>query len=141
VFLTKKSSLLTVQDFLLLEKDLPPSRDKSFTLKASLSYWDHVVEYSALAKRGWVLQERMLALRTLFWTEDGLFWQCNGFRAAEFGTTLEWIGFRPQFPSLQQLATDLKKDHSTSLYQRHDEAVIPDADFPNNPYPGTKILE
>ncbi|KAL9116061.1 MAG: hypothetical protein Q9227_000429 [Pyrenula ochraceoflavens] len=35
------------------------------------------VIYSPLAKRGWALQERILAPRTLYFTRAGMFWECR----------------------------------------------------------------
>ena len=37
-----------------------------------------------LSKRGWVLQERMLSSRVLFWTQDALFWECPETHASEY---------------------------------------------------------
>jgi hypothetical protein len=38
---------------------------------------DHVIE-SDLGKRGWVLQERALAKRTIFFAEKQSYWECGG---------------------------------------------------------------
>ena len=48
-----------------------------FILEGKIPDRQIVVENSPLSKRGWVLQERMLASRTLFCTTEGLFWHCG----------------------------------------------------------------
>jgi hypothetical protein len=40
-------------------------------------------EHAPLCLRGWALQERILSLRTLYFSEQ-LFWECHGGMAAEF---------------------------------------------------------
>jgi len=62
-----------VENYFLTDVNRGPGNDNPVILEAILPNWNIAVENSALAKRGWVLQERMLASRTLFWTEDGLF--------------------------------------------------------------------
>ena len=42
------------------------------------------VELSTLNTRGWVMQERILAARTIFFTEEGIFWQCAESSSSEF---------------------------------------------------------
>jgi hypothetical protein len=37
-----------------------------------------------LSKRGWVLQERMLASRTMSWTDHGIFWLCGEKHTSEY---------------------------------------------------------
>ena len=73
-------------------------------LAATLPHWDTIVESSPLSRRGWVLQERMLASRTLFWTADGLFWQCGELDTSEYNH-LE----RPSIWRYTKLPTLVKK--------------------------------
>jgi len=46
--------------------------------------WLQHVQGSPLSSRAWVLQERLLAPRTLHCTAQGFFWECSGLRASEF---------------------------------------------------------
>ncbi|KAH7390220.1 heterokaryon incompatibility protein-domain-containing protein, partial [Cadophora sp. MPI-SDFR-AT-0126] len=50
--------------------------DRGLILQPSLDHWYSSVELSTLSTRGWVMQERILAARTIFFTEEGIFWQC-----------------------------------------------------------------
>ena len=83
--------------------------------------WLQHVQGSPLSSRAWVLQERMLATRTLHCTLQGLFWECSELRASEY----EPLGCSPDYTmrdhgllSLNQLKT---KDSSfiTGAYWRH----------------------
>ncbi|KAI8716909.1 HET domain-containing protein [Fusarium sp. LHS14.1] len=46
---------------------------------------------SPLLKRGWCFQERLLARRTIYWSRNGVFWNCIGDNAtrSEFSTRCE----------------------------------------------------
>lgn len=46
--------------------------------------WLQHVQWSPLSYRAWVLQERLLAPRTLHCTVQGLFWECSELRASEY---------------------------------------------------------
>jgi len=48
-----------------------------------LNIWKKGVEESPLGLRGWVLQERVLAPRTLHFGETQMFWECNELCACE----------------------------------------------------------
>ena len=39
--------------------------------------WERIVKRSNLQKRGWSLQETSLAVRVIYYDENGLFWQCR----------------------------------------------------------------
>ncbi|GAB7342612.1 hypothetical protein MBLNU457_g0783t1 [Dothideomycetes sp. NU457] len=67
-------------------------------LTATDPLFNIAVENSTLSKRGWALQERLLSLRTLFWTEDGLFWECGQEVYAEHAAD-RFFG-EPSFPQL-----------------------------------------
>lgn len=73
--LKRDAALLPVSDFILTKTNTPSKHDlqNTLTLKATLPDWTISVEDSALAKRGWALQEHSLSRRMLFWTKDGLF--------------------------------------------------------------------
>ena len=45
--------------------------------------WISSVDMSPLSARGWVIQERLLAPRTLFFTKSQLFWECTRCKACE----------------------------------------------------------
>ncbi|KAG4443507.1 hypothetical protein IFR05_000980 [Cadophora sp. M221] len=58
--------------------------DQGLILHPSLDHWYSSVELSTLSTRGWVMQERILAARTVFFTEEGIFWQCAKKSSSEF---------------------------------------------------------
>jgi hypothetical protein len=43
----------------------------------------YAVNYSNLSTRGWILQERLLARRTIHWSKYEVFWECNELDASE----------------------------------------------------------
>ncbi|CAG8954245.1 hypothetical protein HYFRA_00005865 [Hymenoscyphus fraxineus] len=45
--------------------------------------WDNEVERAPLSQRGWVLQERLLAPRTLHFGDTQIFWECRELHACE----------------------------------------------------------
>lgn len=56
------------------------------------------ISSSVLSTRGWVVQERALACRTVHFTDQQIYWECNHHVACEtfpYGTTDEW---KYQFP-------------------------------------------
>ena len=55
--------------------------------------WLQHVQRSPLSSRAWVLQERLLAPRTLHCTMQGFFWECSELRASEY----EPLGVRPDY--------------------------------------------
>jgi hypothetical protein len=48
-----------------------------------LSFWTHRVDEAPVNKRGWVLQERLMAPRVLHFCRDQVAWECCEFEAAE----------------------------------------------------------
>ncbi|KZL88276.1 heterokaryon incompatibility protein [Colletotrichum incanum] len=48
-----------------------------------LNFWGNGIDQCPLNKRGWVLQERLLAPRVLHFAKDQLFWECREHAAAE----------------------------------------------------------
>ncbi|KAF2995832.1 hypothetical protein E8E13_002243 [Curvularia kusanoi] len=61
-----------------------------YQLLARIPEWYDVDTESPLSERGWVLQERMLATRTIYWTADGMFWQCEERMDNECSSLVEW---------------------------------------------------
>lgn len=45
--------------------------------------WDICVEQDALSERAWVLQERLLSCRTIFFGSQQMFWECKTKRASQ----------------------------------------------------------
>ncbi|KAL0929835.1 tol-like protein [Colletotrichum truncatum] len=77
----------------------------------------HVIDGS-LNKRGWVLQERALARRTLYFTESQTYWECGGGIRCETFTKLEnniaaFLG-DPRFP---EVAMRSSRGERIYLYQ------------------------
>lgn len=48
-----------------------------------LSFWDELVETAPVNRRGWVLQERLMAPRVLHFCRDQIAWECAEFEDAE----------------------------------------------------------
>jgi hypothetical protein len=107
LFYRAECSSWPVQDYALINETCSSNRR---TLKATIPDWNIVVESSALSKRGWVLQERLSASRTLFFTEEGVFWQCNEAKASECETefTIVSPGLKKGYPSVQEIAAEIK---------------------------------
>lgn len=62
--------------------------------------WQHHVLSSPLHQRGWVLQERLVASRTLHFTGHQIFWQCTTHQACEtFPEGL--LAYPDQLPPIQ----------------------------------------
>ncbi|KAF1930869.1 HET-domain-containing protein [Didymella exigua CBS 183.55] len=103
------------RNHILTQHQVPQlTRRNDIVLEASLPKWTAAVERSALARRGWALQERMLASRKLFWTADGLFWECGELRASEYGPIELDLD---EFPTLLELAASIQG--RSSLWQRN----------------------
>jgi hypothetical protein len=51
--------------------------------------WNTSVEDDALSSRGWVLQERLLSCRTVFFDRHQLFWECKTRRASQLDNHLK----------------------------------------------------
>lgn len=52
-------------------------------IAGSPSHWDQGVTQAPLNRRGWVLQERVLSPRTVYFSTTQLFWECRELRASE----------------------------------------------------------
>jgi hypothetical protein len=56
------------------------------------------VDQSELNKRGWVLQERALSRRTVYFTEKQSYWECGGGVRCETMTKMKkWVSPSPFF--------------------------------------------
>jgi hypothetical protein len=86
-----------------------PSRNGVSILHYQLydpNLWNSEVETAKLNTRAWVVQERMLSSRTLFFTKTQLFWECRCKRACEefpLGYPVEYFAKPPwtfELPSL-----------------------------------------
>lgn len=97
-----------VRDYLLSRNDDPGTEDENILLDAIVLEWYGAVEDSVLLKRGWVLQERMLASRTLFWTEVGVFWECNELRRSEYKDEYDDFDGSPSHLQLSGLVKNIK---------------------------------
>lgn len=84
---------------------------RGITLHPQVDHWYSSVELSTLSTRGWVMQERILAARTIFCTEEGVFWQCAEKSSSEFkeNVTTNWEGKKSPKASKPRF-NDLVKD-------------------------------
>ena len=48
-----------------------------------LSFWARTIDDAPVNRRGWVLQERMMASRVIHFCENQIAWECNHLEAAE----------------------------------------------------------
>ena len=70
----------------LIGSERPGSMDKDQLIRCTiidLSFWNELVEEAAVNRRGWVLQERLMAPRVLHFCRDQIAWECAGFEDAE----------------------------------------------------------
>jgi Heterokaryon incompatibility protein (HET) len=68
----------------------------------SMDIWTDDIERASLNQRGWVLQERLLAPRTLHFAAQQIFWECNEMNACEiYPKELPSIYFLHRQPSLR----------------------------------------
>ncbi|KAL2065728.1 hypothetical protein VTL71DRAFT_3398 [Oculimacula yallundae] len=82
-----------------------------FILEPKVEHWYSSIERSVISTRGWVMQERILAARTIFCTEDGVFWQCAEKSSSEFTSdaSTEWKDgdhLKPSKPKFAALVKD-----------------------------------
>ncbi|KAH9213812.1 hypothetical protein DL95DRAFT_409975 [Leptodontidium sp. 2 PMI_412] len=81
LFAVREAAQIPVSRILLTEGG---RSDRGLILHPNLDHWYSSVELSTLSTRGWVMQERILAARTIFFTEEGIFWQCAEKSSSEF---------------------------------------------------------
>lgn len=65
-----------------ISKNSQGSLSVDFTV-VSMDLWTDDIERAQLNQRGWVLQERLLAPRTLHFAAQQIFWECNEMNACE----------------------------------------------------------
>jgi hypothetical protein len=110
-FYRREAAQWTVRDYNLFDERQAQEPQNPVIMEATLPRWDKAVENSVLSKRGWVLQGRMTACRTLFWTEDGLFWECSERRTSEYGAMSKSVY---EYPNLSEVVRGLGNDSSIS---------------------------
>ena len=54
-----------------------PASGSTFYLCNAIDNFDNDVEHGELNKRGWILQERALSRRTIYFTEKQTYWECG----------------------------------------------------------------
>ncbi|KAK0105330.1 hypothetical protein ONS96_004725 [Cadophora gregata f. sp. sojae] len=81
LFTLRQAAELSASRILFIEGD---KSDRGLILQPSLDHWYSSVKLSTLSTRGWVMQERILAARTIFFTEEGIFWQCADRSSSQF---------------------------------------------------------
>ncbi|KAK7903373.1 hypothetical protein LTR67_001392 [Exophiala xenobiotica] len=86
---------------------------KSFLIN-DLQLWRGELIHMPLTTRGWVLQEEILAPRTVYFGARQVLWECSGFRACETYPTMQ-----PKRPV--EIPPDVDKDR----YFLHDEEIGP----------------
>ncbi|KAK5214989.1 hypothetical protein LTR72_011922 [Exophiala xenobiotica] len=84
LYMRRKAARWPMTSYTLRPNPHAHSSREPFVLEPKLPFWNVAVENSPLSKRGWVLQERMLSSRVLFWTQDALFWECPETHASEY---------------------------------------------------------
>jgi hypothetical protein len=116
-FYQRKAANLPIQScYPLIDKNRSLDRHSPVILEATPPRWNVSVEHSTLAKRGWVLQERLLASRTLFWTEDSLFWGYSELSTSEYEAEVPDVDIRRDFPLLHELVNTLSGRRSKSVF-------------------------
>lgn len=111
-FRRREAAKWPIQDYQITSDT--ENADVAIVLKPTRPDWMIAVEKSVLASRGWVLQERMLARRTLFWTDDGLFWSCKEMKASECETNPSYFSWK--YLTLDEL---VERIQSNELESRH----------------------
>jgi hypothetical protein len=82
-------------------------------------FWDKRIKNAPLNKRGWVLQERTMASRTIHFTCDQILWECHQTRRSQYFSTLlprEEGGKRPRVHGLQAPQTPDENRNLTLLW-------------------------
>ena len=82
---------LAAQPCIVRETWTNTSPQLTFYVHDSLDQFGSAVFGCELGRRGWVIQENLLAPRTLYFGHDQVFWDCLGHRACEAYPAL-WIG-------------------------------------------------
>ena len=80
---------------------------------AYTDFWSDSVQHAPLARRAWVLQERLLAPRVLHFGKRQLLWECNELRACEVYPR----GMRATDPTLGSTGDKFLKESFTTILQ------------------------
>lgn len=109
----KANGLFATRDFSKISHQntvLQPLKNgvDSPTMLLDYSFWENNVQKSALGMRGWVLQEQLLARRTLYFGHDQILWEC-------------WEGRRcetyPHCNPIETMATSLENSPRSSFLE------------------------
>ncbi|KAI1173823.1 hypothetical protein F4777DRAFT_589617 [Nemania sp. FL0916] len=100
----------------------PPGSDAPYFVCEAIDDFARDVEQSDLNQRGWVLQERALSRRTIYFTKRQSYWECGG--GVRYSRKASFLG-DPNFPqSADQSAKGLKIDLFQHLYERYSELAL-----------------
>lgn len=111
----KDSAYWPVRDYRLFDSRATGDNYGVVTFEAVLPTWDILDNSLPLSNRGWVLQERMLASRTLSWTDHGIFWLCGEENHSEYeGPYIGDIDPDAVIPRLHHIYEDVKEFVTTS---------------------------
>jgi hypothetical protein len=110
--------------------------------KAFLPTWEYLYESLPLSKRGWALQERMLASRTLSWTDHGTFWLCGEEHTSEYmGPYSGGLHIDQVVRMLHDICMDVKPSVTTSTsHAQTDSSSEFRRDYTHNSYDGPPYL-
>ncbi|KAI1734660.1 hypothetical protein F4680DRAFT_470682 [Xylaria scruposa] len=103
--------------------------DAAYFLCETIDDFFRDVEQSELNQRGWVLQERALSRRTIYFTERQSYWECGGGVRCETMTRMKnrkasFLG-DPDFPrSVDQFAKGLRIEIFQDLYERYSRLAL-----------------
>ncbi|KAI1281190.1 heterokaryon incompatibility protein-domain-containing protein [Xylaria sp. FL0933] len=82
------------------------------------------VEQSELNQRGWVLQERALSRRTIYFTERQSYWECDTDLKLPHSRKASFLG-DPNFPrSVDQFAKGLRIEIFQNLYEKYSRLAL-----------------
>jgi hypothetical protein len=59
-----------------VERRIPQTDRTDFTTYWNQYMWELEIEKTPLSTRGWILQERVLAPRTIYFTQNQIYWEC-----------------------------------------------------------------
>ncbi|KAJ9613925.1 hypothetical protein H2200_002061 [Cladophialophora chaetospira] len=102
----------------ICELNLPEEYSNGATepvLLLNMELWRSEVEQAPLCNRGWVLQEQLLARRTLYFGETQVFWECHHGRRCEGCAILVNIG--ESVPSSSNLGCSNHKSKTLEVYE------------------------
>jgi hypothetical protein len=85
--------------------------------------WDACIEESPLSDRAWVLQERLLSCRTLFFSSQQMFWECKTKRTSQhqYSNLVEDKGIKQVPESVFNKVPELGSEHRLPLQVQEDD--------------------